>query len=406
MGLVRKYFQDHNMKCLIIGGGIAGTSCAEQLRKLDPNTEITIVELEQHHLYSRVLLPHYAMGKVDREKCFLKSEQWYQDQDIELFLGQRVIKLDTKNKFVEIDDARELPYDKLVIASGTEPRTVAGEPRGVVYFWTLDDVDQMLSVLKRNKEIKKEKNKAAVYGGGFIACEFVNVFKEHGLDTTVFFRGKHFWNKTLNEQSGQFVCKHLEKAGVKVLPEHELVETKGDLDLESVVTSQGDVNCSVLGVSIGNQLDFSWMQGTGLETNQGIVTNEFLETNVPDVYSIGDIAESYDPVVDRQYLAGNWGRAMMQGRAVAKTIVGDRNSFEQVCSYAINLLGLDIAFIGDVDKGAADVVVVQEGKQGQGITQIFVRKDKVVGAVILGKSKERNKLTQAIQNKASISSLS
>lgn len=236
------------MKCLIIGGGIAGTSCAEQLRKADPDAEITIIELEQHCLYSRVLLPHYAMGKVDREKCFLKSEQWYQDQNIELFLGRQVVKLDSKNKFVELDDARELPYDKLVIASGTEPRTVAGEPRGVVYFWTLDDVDQMLQVLKRNKEIKKEKNKAAVYGGGFIACEFINAFKDRGLDTTVFFRGKHFWNNILTERSGYFIQEHLEQAGVVVLPERDLEETKGDLDLEGVVTSQGQIDCSVLGV--------------------------------------------------------------------------------------------------------------------------------------------------------------
>ena len=393
------------MKCLIIGGGIAGTSCAEQLRKLDPDVEITIVEQEQHHLYSRVLLPHYAMGKVERDKCFLKSEQWYQDENIELFLGRSVVKLDTKNKFVELDDARELPYDKLVIASGTEPRTVVGEPKGIVYFWTLDDVDHMLHVAK-------EKQRAAVHGGGFIACEFINFFVDRGCQTTVFFRGKHFWNKILTEQAGQFITKYLEQVGVKVLSEQEMVETKGDLNLEGVVTSNKQIDCSLLGVSIGNQSDFSWMQQAGLKTKQGILTNQFLETNSPDVYAVGDVAESFDPVVGRQYLSGNWGRAMMQGRAVAKTIAGDRTQFEQVSSYAINLLGLDIAFIGDVDKNAADQVIekgmtlVRVSNSDQGLTQIFVRNEQVVGAVILGKSTERNKLTQAIQNQDKISSLS
>ena len=392
------------MNVLIVGGGIAGTSCAEELRKLNSKAEITIISEENHPLYSRVLLPHYAIGKVEREKCFLKSEKWYQDQNIELLLGQRVVRLDTKNKFVELDDARELSYDKLVIAGGTEPRTVSGEPKGVVYFWALDDVDHMLSVINGLKH-EAFKTQAVVHGGGFIACEFINVFRNHDIDTVVTFRGKHFWNKILNDQAGLLIQNHLEQSGIQILPKAELVGARGDQDLKAVDTTKGDLPCSLLGVAIGNTPETRWLADSGIEINQGIKTDEFLETNVENIFAIGDIAESYDLVAGRQYSAGNWGRAMMQGRTVAKTIAGERTAYEQVSSYAINLLGLDITFIGDTNKRAADDVVVWGSVDQGALTQIFVRNEKVVGAATIGRNQDRKILTEAIQNKQGIPGL-
>ena len=386
------------MKYIIIGGGIAGTSCAEELRKLDPKAEITIVEQEYHRLYSRVLLPHYAMGKVERENCFLKIEEWYQENNIELLLGQSIIKLDSKNKFVELDDARELPYDKLLISTGSEPRVIGGEPQGVVYFWTLDDVDHLLGVVKENKKTRKHENKAIVYGGGFIACEFINTFKHFGLDTTVVHRGKHFWNSIINDQAGDFVQAHLEKSGVKVISEIDNIEIIGSKELEAVQINSEQRSVSLLGVAVGSNRDLSFVQEAGIEVTQAIKTNEFLETNVIDIYAAGDVAESYDPVACRQYVAGNWFRAMMQGRTVAKTMFGDQTKYEQVSSYAINLLGLDISFIGDTNKNAADRVKLWGQADEQGMCLIYLRLNKIVGAVILGKNQYRANLTKAIES--------
>ncbi|MFH1315061.1 MAG: FAD-dependent oxidoreductase [Candidatus Uhrbacteria bacterium] len=386
------------MKYLIIGGGIAGTSCAEELRKLDPDAEITTIEQEYHRLYSRVLLPHYAMGKVEREKCFLKTEEWYQENKIELLLGQSVVKLDSKNKFVELDDARELPYDKLLISTGSEPRVIGGEPRGVVYFWTLDDVDHLLGIIQENKKIKKEKNKAIVYGGGFIACEFINTFQHFGIDTTVAHRGKHFWNSILNDQAGEFVRAHLEKSGVKVVSEIDNVEIVGDKEIETIQINNDQTPCSLLAVAVGSNRDLSFVQEAGIEVDQAIKTNEFLETNVADIYAAGDVAESYDPVACRQYAAGNWFRAMVQGKTVAKTMFGDRTEYKQVSSYAMNLLGLDISFIGDTNKNMADQVKLWGQADEKGMCLIYLRLNKIVGAVILGKNQFRPSLTKAIKS--------
>lgn len=377
------------MKYLIVGGGVAGTTCAEELRKLDTDAEITIVSEENHPLYSRVLLPHYAMGKVPREKCFLKTYEWYAEQKIELLEGQRAVKLDTENKFVELDNARELPYDKLVIAAGTEPRLEIGEPRGVGYFWTIDDADHLVKLLG-----EPGHKSAVIHGGGFIACEFLNLFAQHELKTTVVLRGEYFWNRFLEKKTALYFMSHLKKQGVEFVANVKEFEVMGKENVKAIRADGVETRCSVLGVAIGNELDHVWLQDAGIAIGAGIKTNEYLETNVADVYAVGDVAESYDPVVDRQYLAGNWGRALMMGRTLAKTLTGKRIAFRHVSSYAINVLGLDVTFIGDTDKEAADMLKIEQKELG--LAQFMYRKRKLVGAAIFGKGFDRNKLTQEI----------
>ena len=135
------------MRYLILGGGIAGTSAAEELRKRDAAAEIAIVSEEQHPVYSRVLLPHYVKGKIPRERVFLKKETWYGEQNIEWLTGVRATNIDVKNQSVALSDGRELPYDKLLIATGGEIRTLPFERRGVAYLRTIDDTDHLLQLL-------------------------------------------------------------------------------------------------------------------------------------------------------------------------------------------------------------------------------------------------------------------
>ena len=154
------------MNYVIIGGGVAGTTAAEELRKRDASAEITLVSEEQHPLYSRVLLPHYLKGKVPRERIFLKKETWYAEQNIEWLTGITCVHLDPRNKCVGFSDGRELPYDKLLIATGGEVRAIDHDLRGVSYLRTLDDADHLVQLLSE----ASTSVRAGIFGGGFIAC--------------------------------------------------------------------------------------------------------------------------------------------------------------------------------------------------------------------------------------------
>ncbi|HLD20462.1 MAG TPA: FAD-dependent oxidoreductase [Patescibacteria group bacterium] len=385
------------MKYLIIGGGVAGTTAAEELRKRDASAQITILSEEHHPLYSRVLLPHYIKGKIPRERVFLKRETWYASQNIEWVTGVLATHLDGRNKFVGGSDGREYPYDKLLIATGGEVRSLDEDLRGVSYFRTLDDADHFLQLVTE----QGSRARGVVYGGGFIACEYINLFQHFGISTTVIHRGSHFWTRSFLPEAGELIAKTLRSSGVELHESTFFEALKGDSELQGIVTSGGEYPATLLGVGIGIQPDLSWLRDAGVEVGTGVKANEFLETNIPYVYTAGDIAEFDDLLLGRQLQIGNWMNAMSQGRTVARSMTGEQTSFQLVSSYATNVLGLEIIFVGDVERAAAEKVHVIGSVADGGITQVFERGGRIVGGVLIGRNTDRTPITKAIQERKS-----
>ncbi len=383
------------MRYVIAGGGIAGTTCAEELRKLDANAEITVVCEEQHPIYSRVLLPHYVKGKIPRERVFLKPPDWYERQHVEWLPGVHAEKLDARNKFVLLSDGRELPYDKLLIATGGEVNLLPEDRRGVSYFRTLDDADHLLHLTSDRSVCETG---AAVYGGGFIACEYLNIFADRKLPTILALRGTSLWARTLGQESQTLLNNHLRAHDVEIIPETTFEALEGEERLTGFRTNKGRHACGVLGVGIGIISELSWVSDAGVEVRRGICTNEFLETNVPDVYAAGDGAEFFDVVVGHHRVVGNWLNAMMHGRVAAKNMMAERAAFRLVSSYATNVLGLEVIFVGEADREHADEVRVFGSAEAGGVTQVFLNSGKAVGATILGRNSDRAPITRAIDS--------
>lgn len=384
---------------LIVGGGIAGTTAAEEIRKHDSEGEITILEAEQHRLYSRVLLPHYLKEKTPRDRVFLKKPEWYGEKNIELMLGVRADHIDTKNKFVRTSEGRELPYDKLLITTGGELNLAPEDRRGVVYLRSIDDADLIVERMSELKTLPEDERRGVVFGGGFIALEFINLFAKYGVKTTVVKRSGGFWSRILSEASQRVLADHARAHGVEIISNESSGELVGESELEGLKLSDGSiVDAQIMGVGIGIHTDTAILKDAGIEIDSGVRANEYLETNVEDVYSAGDVAEFYDVTVGRHLRLGNWMNALMQGRAVGKTMTGERTKFELVSSYATNLLEKEIVFIGDTSREDADEVI-QRVADEQNATELFIRGGAVVGAVLIGDVKERQMITNAIKAK-------
>ena len=277
------------MHYIVVGGGVAGTTAAEELRKLNPTSEITLISEEHHALYSRVLLPHFIRRKVPRERIFLKKESWYTEQNIDWIQGESVVRLDPKNQFVELSNGRELLYDKLLLSTGSEPTLVSDDVRGVSYLRNLDDADHLVSLLKETTN----GSNACIFGGGFIACEYLNIFKDYSLPTTIAFRGPHMWSHTICKEAGELINAHLITKGIEVIPNATFNKIIGEKQVEGFETSAGTLQCSILGIGIGVATNFSCIKNSGIETNDGIVCNQFLQTNNPNVFAAGDVCEYF-----------------------------------------------------------------------------------------------------------------
>jgi len=390
------------VKYVIIGGGIAGTTAAEELRKLDPESEITLISLEFHAVYSRVLLPHYVKAKVPRERVFLKKETWYAEQKIEWIVGESVTKIDPVNQHVALSDQTEVAYDKLLIATGGEVKLIEQDVPGVSYFRTLDDADHMLELLRA----LPLEARAGIYGGGFIACEYLNIFKHFNIATTIAFRGAHMWSRALSSEAGELITNHLITNGVEVIPNAAVVEIHGEKIIEAFSVGDKKISCHILGIGVGIEPDFSLMREATIDVQDGILCNQFLETNMPNIYTVGDVAEFLDERYGRHLLAGNWMNAQMQGRCVARNMFGERTVFNLVSSYATNALGLEIIFIGDTSRAHAAESRLIGSIEAGGISELFVRNNRLVGAILVGRNSDRAVLTKLIQEQTELTDTS
>lgn len=381
---------------IILGGGIAGTSAAEELRKLEPEAEISLIDQEQHPCYSRVLLPHYVKGKVPREKVFLKKPEWYRDQKIDWMPGVRVQAIDTNNRFVRTLDDRELPFDRLLLATGGELNLLNEDLRGVSYLRGIDDADHFLGLIR--EALKAGANShGVVYGGGFIALEYINIFEHYGIPCTVLMRGKGFWSSVISSEASGVLRRHAEAHGVVIKTNEPMPQLIGDGALTGVRLKDGEtLPANILGVGIGTSPDRAFFVEAGIDIGGGIIVNEYLETALPGVYAAGDGAEFYDVNVGRRVVYGTWMNAQMQGRAVAAIMHGDRKPFSLVSSYATTLLGMQVVFVGDVDRKTADDVRLVKATE-TAAEERFYRQGKLVGAVLIGETTSRMAIATEIR---------
>src|SRR3990167_4458083 len=417
---------------LIIGGSAAGTTAAETIRNLNSNASITVVSDEGHEFYSRVLIPHYIRGKVERQQIFLRKPQWYTENKIELVKKTKAVKLSSQNHSVDLNSGEQLKYGKLLISIGgyVVPLKIPGsDSKNIFYMRTVEDADGIIKAAKKAK-------KGVIIGGGFIGLEFTSCFKVNGVeDVTVLVREPYYWAGKLDEASSKVLVNVLEKNGVKVLTNEEvesiqpITRTDPVKAVGLVQTKSGkNFDADVVGVGIGIKSDISWLDKSCVKVDLAIVTNEYLETNVSDIYAAGDCAEFWDVIFKRQHIMGNWANATSQGLAVGKTIAGVRTVFETASSYSADFFdrprvdtsrstgtaksprveaGGHCSFIGVTDESFADEVVtrgtVAEGK----MTRIFIKEisgtTRIVGATVINNPAEVGPLTMAVKGKIDIS---
>lgn len=385
---------------VIIGGNIAGTTLAESLRKENQDVQITLIERDHNPCYSRVLLPHYVKDKIPREKVFMKTLAWYGEHNIEFMHGVEALSIDATNRFVATSEGREIPYDKLIITTGGEVSTLPLPQREVAYFRGIEDADQIKTFISELLLAPEGERRMLVYGGGFIAMEFINFCKHFGLDCDVAMRSSGFWSKVISQGAQAILQKQVEASGFRMTTGVEIKALLGGDHVKGAVLSNGDdLPVSMVGVGIGIQPETHLFEGMGLTMGKtGIITNNYFETNVEHVYAIGDIAEFEDIMVGRTLGYGNWMNAQMQARVLAKTLTGTRTPFELVSSYSTNLLGKELVFIGDTSREHAKVRQLELTDDVS--VEIFDRDDRTVGATLIGDVSKRAMITKAIKEQS------
>lgn len=384
---------------LIIGGGPAGTMAAETIRQHDQNGRIVILNLEPYRLYSRISLPYYIKGTKTKEQLFLRGEQQYKDAAIDLLAGVVVERVDTSRKSVTTQDGRTFFYKKLLVSAGGTPipwDLAGSEKEGVVRLNTLDNSDEIIRLLPSTKEI-------VIVGGGFISLEFCGIALAHQKKATVLVRDPYYWSSLLDEISGTLIVKSLEKHGISVRTNQEAAEVTGEARVTGIKTkSNTTLPAQMVGVGIGVKRNLDFLAGSPLAVNKGIITNEFLESSVPDVWAAGDIAEFEDIIIGKRHMLGNWSNATDQGRRAGLNMSGQREPFQAVSAYSITMLDLNVTFLGDTQP--EDAQVITRGDKVNNFGRIFMREGRLVGATLINRIADKMPLINIIRQRTPVTS--
>jgi NAD(P)H-nitrite reductase large subunit len=386
---------------VIIGNGAAGTYAAEQLRKDDAAAEIVMIDDEKYTLYNRVSLPRYLKGVLFEQRVYVRDIEWHTKNRIDLRLETKVTKVDFVSKTVVMDPGGEINYDRLLIATGGRPNplTVPGAERAK-YLFNFQYFDETKAMVARIPESKV----AVVMGGSFIGYELTEAFAFRKLETHWIQRGPWFLRRSLDEPGGKVVSLLAQDAGVQLHYEESIEKLEQQNGQIKVTGTKGfSAMADLVGVGLGLTMNIDIFAGTGLETNVGVLTNEFLETNKPDVWAAGDVAEFYDVVSQRHHRMGTWDNSLNHGRHVAKNMLGAKQPYVEVPTYASGMFNSNISVMGVTTEEEPDAEgLVEVDYEGRNYKRLFFLQDKLVGAILVGKMKGRKKVLELISSRTPI----
>jgi NAD(P)H-nitrite reductase large subunit len=378
---------------LIIGGGIAGTTAAETIRK-KADGRVLVVTDEPHPLYSRVRLPDYVAGAIPRERVFMKDESWYHDRKIELVRERTIHRLSLADRCVHLGDGSTIRYGTLLLASGGSARRLAcdgSEWNGVHYLRTIDDADRLKPAIAAS-------TRTVVIGGGFIGLELARCFAQAGLHTTIVLMEPWFWPAVLDQDSSAMIDQTIRRHGVAVHYSEQLTSIQGHGPLrQAVMVSGKSFDCDLLGVGIGIGTRHAFIADAGLQVGKGILTDEYLRTSDPHVFAAGDVAEFFDVTRGQRNQIGNWSNAMEQGKVTALNMVGEATPYRFVSNYSITVFGLSIGFLGDPVALPGTEIIQRGSSQTGSYTRFFVRDGLIKGATVLNAPRDMVTIGQLIK---------
>jgi len=366
---------NEKLHILIAGGGIAGISAAEAIRKTDTKIRVTVLSKEGHLPYYRLNLTRYLAGEIDDSQLLLHHKNWYETNRIELMQNSELCSIDKLKKRAALKSGENLSYDKLIMAMGSHsfiPPIPGGNKENVTALRTKDDADFILDKCQQNPSI-------AVIGGGLLGLEAAGALAKKGLNVTLIEGFGWLLPRQLNERAGRLLESSVQKIGIKLITGTQIKEISGDERARSVLLEDGrSVKAELIIISTGIRSNSYIARLAELEVNRGIVVNNFLESSDSDIFAAGDVAEHHG------LSYGTWGPSLFQGTIAGMNACGNRTEFAGIPrSNLLKVLGYDLFSIGQI-RGEDASFSSLEYSENESYYFFFFHDSIMVGAILMG----------------------
>lgn len=373
---------------VIVGGGIAALSAAENARLTSDSVNITIIAKEEMLPYYRLNLTRYLAGEVDSASLPVKSLKWFEDNRIEVVYNE-VKSLDLENKKVEMKDGTSLGYDRLILANGSHPFVppiMGGNLKGVHVFRTIEDAEKLLSLAKTGK-------KCVCVGGGLLGLETAGALNERGVKVEVVEGFDWLLPRQLPENAGNILQKFMEEKGIKTRTASTIAEILGDEEVRGVKLKSGEeLEADFIVLSTGVRPNSYLARQADIKVKAGVRVNDSLFTSDPNVLAAGDVAEHAGIVY------GIWPASHAEGMVAGINAAGGSAQFNGIAqSNRLKVLGIDLFSIGKISPEDAGYDICEKEINGN-YHYLVVRDGRLAGAVLLGNTENSNIIQELIES--------
>jgi nitrite reductase (NADH) large subunit len=380
---------------VIIGNGMAGVACLENILSHKKKFDITIFGDETHANYNRILLSSVLAGERSADEITINGIDWYQKNSIGLRLGVKIIAVNTTLRTITGDDGSVTRYDKLIFATGSSayiPPIDGVYRRNVFTFRSLEDTHGMLRVAGPNK-------RAVVIGGGLLGLEAARGLQLQGCDVTVVHIVDTLMNNQLDETAGDFVKRRMEEIGIRVIGGRRTAAILGRDEVEAVEFTDGSrLAADIVVIATGIRPNADIARTAGIQCNRGIIVNDYMETSDPRVFAVGECTEH------RGETYGLVAPLFEQGKVLAATITDNREPVFEGWKPAAKLkvMGADVFSAGEF-QGTPGTDVVSYVDAGTGVyKKLLVRDNRLVGCVLVGDVADSNRYMEWLRSSADL----
>jgi nitrite reductase (NADH) large subunit len=385
-------------KLVVVGNGMAGVACVEQILRHKHDFEITIFGDETHVNYNRILLSSVLAGEKSADEIILNDIEWYRDNNIRPQLGVRVARIDRQARVLADQDGRETPYDRLILATGSSafvPKIPGVEKKNVFVFRTLDDTRALL-------ERSAKGRKAVVIGGGLLGLEAARGLQVQGCDVTVVHLMPTLMERQLDSTGGDYLRRKIENLGVRVMLGKETAAMLGNGRVEGLKFACGEeLDAELVVIAAGIRPNAELGKQAGLEVNRGIVVNDLMETSDPNVYAVGECTEH------RGQTFGLVAPLLEQGKVLASAITGNQGPVFTGSAPAakLKIMGVDVFSAGDIDETAEGVETVRYEDPSEGVyKKLFLKDNRLMGVILVGDASDDHRYVEWLRQKTDLSS--
>jgi nitrite reductase (NADH) large subunit len=385
------------MKYVIIGNGVAGSTAAANIRKLDSSGEVTILTDEATPFYSRIRLIEYLAGEAAEKDIVIYKNEWYQKNNIRLLLNTPVSDIDKDKKEIITSKGERFGFDRLLLSTGSfsfVPPITGSDKKGVFTLRTIRDADEIIKYAAGLKKV-------LLIGGGVLGLEAGNALRKRGLEITVVEFFPRLLPRQMDTEGAEILKAQLESTGFTFYLGARSKEIPGDDRARGLALEDGvEINADLIIISAGVRPSAGLGRKLGLTVNKGLLVNDRMETGINGIYAAGDLIEH------KGIFYGIWPAAQRQGEVAGINMAGGNEVYEgTTMSNVLKVAGIDLAAAGDIDADGKYESIIHKDREKYIYKKLVIQDGRIAGFILYGDIAGYRKILQTIDGKRDISGI-